>query len=173
MVVPTIQQTRCKKWLVRHRPPNSNVVVDDVTSAYTVINIIGPLARDLMNNFHDMSQAAFPFFTCQTINIVNASNILAMNITHTGEMGWVLYIPNEYTLYVYEQLLKFGKDYNLTLAGHFAMRTLRIERFYAFWGQDIDSTTTPFECGRAFRVKFEVKYSEMKYLIVIFWRNDE
>lgn len=91
------------------------------------------------------------------MNIGYASNILAMNITHTGEMGWVLYIPNEYALYVYECLLNRGKEYNLTLAGHYAMRTLRIERFYAFWGQDIDSTTTPFECGRAFRVKFEVK----------------
>ena len=84
-------------------------------------------------------------------------------------MGWVLYIPNEYALYVYECLIKAGKDYSITLAGHFAMRTLRIERFYAFWGQDIDSTTTPFECGRAFRVKFDVrrvKKSFQKFYLV-------
>ncbi len=33
------------------------------------------------------------------------------------------------------------------------MRALRIEKFYAFWGQDIDSYTTPVECGRNFRTK--------------------
>ena len=33
------------------------------------------------------------------------------------------------------------------------MRALRIEKFYAFWGQDIDSYTTPLECGRHFRTK--------------------
>ena len=65
VVAPTIQQTRCKKWLIRHLPPQGGITVDDVTSSYTVINVIGPLARDLMNNFSDMSQAAFPFFTCQ------------------------------------------------------------------------------------------------------------
>ncbi|XP_055357711.1 pyruvate dehydrogenase phosphatase regulatory subunit, mitochondrial-like [Paramacrobiotus metropolitanus] len=156
LVAPTTQQTRCKKWLKRNLPLKSGISIDDVTSAYTGINVIGPLARDLMNNFGDMSQAAFPFsLVRQTMNIGYASNVLACNITHTGEMGWVLYIPNEYALYVYECLLNFGKEYNLTLTGHYAMRTLRIERFYAFWGQDIDSTTTPFECGRAFRVKFE------------------
>lgn len=40
-------------------------------------------------------------------------------------------------------------------AGSIAMRTLRIEKFFAFWGQDLDTTTTPFECGRSFRVKFD------------------
>lgn len=29
----------------------------------------------------------------------------------------------------------------------------RVERFYAYWGQDIDASTTPLECGRGFRVK--------------------
>jgi glycine cleavage system aminomethyltransferase T len=65
VVAPTIQQTRCKKWLMRHLPARGGITVDDVTSSYSVINIIGPLARDLMNNFGDMSQATFPFFTCQ------------------------------------------------------------------------------------------------------------
>ncbi len=31
----------------------------------------------------------------------------------------------------------------------------RIEKFYAFWGQDLDSHTTPMECGRGFRCKMK------------------
>ncbi|XP_015260642.1 PREDICTED: pyruvate dehydrogenase phosphatase regulatory subunit, mitochondrial-like, partial [Cyprinodon variegatus] len=27
--------------------------------------------------------------------------------------------------------------------------------FFAFWGQDLDTFTTPLECGREFRVKFD------------------
>ena len=34
-------------------------------------------------------------------------------------------------------------------------RALRIEKFYAFWGQDLDSHVTPLECGRAFRTKLD------------------
>ena len=32
---------------------------------------------------------------------------------------------------------------------------VRIEKFYAFWGQDLDSHTTPMECGRGFRCKMK------------------
>jgi len=35
------------------------------------------------------------------------------------------------------------------------MRAVRIEKFYAFWGQDLDSYTTPMECGRGFRCKMK------------------
>lgn len=36
-----------------------------------------------------------------------------------------------------------------------------MERFYAYWGQDIDASTTPLECGRGFRVKLE---SDMDFI---------
>lgn len=62
----------------------------------------------------------------------------------------------QYALHVYENLVSVGKKYNMLHAGYYAMRSLRIEKFYAFWGQDLDSTTTPLECGRGFRVKLHV-----------------
>lgn len=42
-------------------------------------------------------------------------------------------------------------------AGCYAMKALRVEKFYAFWGQDLDTSTTPLECGRTWRVKFDVR----------------
>ena len=46
---------------------------------------------------------------------------------------------------------------------YFAQRTLRIERMYAFWGQDIDKKTTPFDLNREFRVSFDVRISIFNY----------
>lgn len=104
-----------------------------------------------------------------------------MNLTHTGELGYVLYIPNEvseknsevfvlpviyapnflvfkfqFALHVYTRLKEVGERYDLRHTGYYAMRALRVEKFFAFWGQDLDTTTTPLECGRSWRVKFEV-----------------
>lgn len=87
----------------------------------------------------------------------SAHGIRAFNITHTGELGFVLYIPNEFALHVYEQLIAAGSAYGLQHAGYYAMRALRLEKFFAFWGQDLDTTTTPLECGRTWRVKFNVR----------------
>ncbi|KAK8393212.1 hypothetical protein O3P69_013309 [Scylla paramamosain] len=155
MIAPSIQQTRCSTWLKRNLPSDGSVVMSDVTSMYTAICLMGPLARNVLSELtdEDLSPKAFPFFSFKEMDVGLANGIRAMNITHTGELGWVLYIPNEYAVHVYENLVSVGKNYNMLHAGYYAMRSLRIEKFYAFWGQDLDSTTTPLECGRGFRVK--------------------
>jgi len=33
-----------------------------------------------------------------------------MNMTHTGELGYVFYIPNEFALHVYDSILEAGKE---------------------------------------------------------------
>ena len=76
-----------------------------------------------------------------------------MNMTHTGEQGYVLYIPNEFAVEIYDSIIEAGEEFGIRNCGYFAMRALRIEKFYAFWGQDIDSYTTPMESGRNFRTK--------------------
>ena len=59
-----------------------------------------------------------------------------------------------------------GQKYGIRNAGYYALRSLRIEKFFAFWGQDLDPFTTPLECGREFRVKFDKVRAQM-YLIVV------
>jgi len=61
----------------------------------------------------------------------------------------------QFALHVYNSLIQAGKNYNIKHAGCYAMKALRVEKFYAFWGQDLDTSTTPLECGRSWRVKFD------------------
>ncbi|KAK9701359.1 FAD dependent oxidoreductase central domain [Popillia japonica] len=155
MIAPTIQQTRCKVWLQRHLPPT--VALSDVTSMFTALAIIGPFTRTLLSELTDtdLSPKNFPFFTFKMLDVGLANGIRTMNLTHTGELGYVLYIPNEFALHVYSCILEHGKKYGMKHAGYYATRTIRVERFYAFWGQDLDTRTTPLECGRSWRVKFD------------------
>lgn len=62
---------------------------------------------------------------------------------------------SQYALHVYNEVMSVGQKYGIRNAGYYALRSLRIEKFFAFWGQDLDSFTTPLECGREFRVKFD------------------
>lgn len=159
MIAPTIQQRRCTSWIQQHLQPGKDVEVTDVTSLYSAICVMGPLSRNLLAEVtdSDMSAENFPFFTFKDLNVCLASGIRVMNLTHTGEVGWVLYVPTEHALHIYDGLIAAGAKYNIKHVGYYAMRSLRIERFYAFWGQDLDTTTTPLECGREFRVKFDKK----------------
>lgn len=51
--------------------------------------------------------------------------------------------------------MSVGQKYGIRNAGYYALRSLRIEKFFAFWGQDLNTLTTPLECGRESRVKLE------------------
>lgn len=101
MIAPTIQQTRCKVWLQRHLP--KNVAMSDVTSMYTALCIMGPFTRTLLSELTetDLNPKNFPFFTHKTLDIGLATGVRTMNLTHTGELGYVLYIPNEVRSYCY------------------------------------------------------------------------
>ncbi|XP_076169845.1 pyruvate dehydrogenase phosphatase regulatory subunit, mitochondrial [Ptiloglossa arizonensis] len=157
MIAPTIQQTRCKHWINRHLPEDGSVAVSDVTSAYTAICIMGPATRQLLSELTDtdLNPKSFPFFTFKELDVGLANGIRTMNLTHTGELGYVLYIPNEFALHVYTRLIDAGAKYGIKHAGYYATRALRVEKFYAFWGQDLDTFTTPLECGRSWRVKLD------------------
>ncbi|CAB0020419.1 unnamed protein product [Nesidiocoris tenuis] len=157
VIAPTIQQTRCKRWVQKHLPKDGSVSMADVTSMYTAICLMGPLSRSLLAELtdQDLSPKYFPFFTYKDMDVGFATGIRVMNLTHTGELGYVLYIPNEFALHVYTKIIEAGETYGVKHVGYYAMRALRIEKFYAFWGQDLDTTTTPLECGRTWRVKFD------------------
>ena len=59
------------------------------------------------------------------------------------------------------KIIEHGRKYDIRHVGYYATRSLRVERFYAYWGQDIDASTTPLECGRGFRVKLD---SDMDFI---------
>uniref|UniRef100_A0A8C0L616 Pyruvate dehydrogenase phosphatase regulatory subunit n=1 Tax=Canis lupus dingo TaxID=286419 RepID=A0A8C0L616_CANLU len=91
----------------------------------------------------------------QEMSVGYANGIRVMSMTHTGEPGFMLYIPIEYALHVYNEVMSVGQKYGIRNAGYYALRSLRIEKFFAFWGQDLNTLTTPLECGRESRVKLE------------------
>lgn len=72
------------------------------------------------------------------------------------KIAYIYKIFLQFALHVYTILVEAGKKYGLRHAGYYATRALRVEKFYAFWGQDLDTRTTPLECGRVWRVKFDV-----------------
>ena len=58
----------------------------------------------------------------------------------------VLYIPSEFSLHVYDRLMTHGQNYGIRNGGYYALRSLRIEKFFLYWGQDIDSGYSMTEC---------------------------
>ncbi|XP_078256651.1 pyruvate dehydrogenase phosphatase regulatory subunit, mitochondrial isoform X2 [Rhinoraja longicauda] len=157
IISPTDQQVHCWSWLKQHIPKDNQLHLEDVTWKYTALNLIGPRAVDVLSelSYVPMTPDHFPSLFCKEMSVGYANGIRVMSMTHTGEPGFMLYIPIEYALHVYNEIMNVGQKYGIRNAGYYALRSLRIEKFFAFWGQDLDALSTPLECGREFRVKFD------------------
>ncbi|MCE2491171.1 MAG: GcvT family protein [Alphaproteobacteria bacterium] len=146
-------QVRDVDWLNRHIPDESRATVADVTSAYAVLGVMGPKARDLLSRVTsaDLANDAFPFAASREIDI-GYTTARATRITYVGELGWELYVPVEFAAGVYDELMAQGQDVGLTPVGFHAVHSLRMEKGYRHWGHDISDEDTPQEAGLGFAV---------------------
>jgi 4-methylaminobutanoate oxidase (formaldehyde-forming) len=139
-------------WIARNIPAGMNAQLVDVTSSNCVLSLMGPNARHILAAVTraDVSNAAFPFGTAQTIGIAGAP-VMALRVTYVGELGYELHFPVEYALAVYAALHQAG--HGLRNAGYRAIETLRLEKGYRAWAADIGPDHTPDESGLAWATK--------------------
>ncbi|PIK33273.1 putative pyruvate dehydrogenase phosphatase regulatory subunit, mitochondrial [Apostichopus japonicus] len=157
MICPSFQLARGYRWIERHLPSDGSVKFQNVTHLYGGLNVVGPRAREVLQKLTETSLKLSEFkpFMCTEIDLGYASKVRIISITHTGEDGFVMYIRCEHALHVYDALKAAGRIYGIRDAGYNALRWLRLEKFYPYWGEDFVDDATPFEIGREHRVKFD------------------
>ncbi|MGB3485744.1 MAG: FAD-dependent oxidoreductase [Mycobacterium sp.] len=141
-------------FLLQHAPTDGSVVVGDVTSAYGVLNVCGPRARDVVAalSADDFSAAGFPYLTARQTSLGWAP-VLALRTTYVGELGWEFHVASEYVADLYDKLVESGTPYGIRDVGYRAVESLRLEKQYLAWATDLRSDNNPFEVGLGARVR--------------------
>lgn len=141
-------------WLRRARRTDEDLTMTDVTEDFSILGVMGPKSRDLLQSLNDadLSNAAFPFFTHKLLTIGGAT-VRAVRLSYVGELGWELIVPNDSVLAVLDNLMTTGEKYGIRLAGAHAQTALRIEKQFLAIGHDIGPDTTPLDAGLGFAVK--------------------
>ena len=153
LVVGTAFGLRAFGWLKNYLPSDGSVAVREMTSAYAVINVVGPKSRKLLHKLTtaDISNEAFAFGTCKKF-AVGYAPVMAYRVTYVGELGYELYIPAEFAVHVYESLWEAGQDLGIKNAGYRTIASLHLEKGYADWGSELTPEYTPFDAGLGFCV---------------------
>jgi 4-methylaminobutanoate oxidase (formaldehyde-forming) len=141
-------------WIAKHKP--DGVRLREVTSAYAVINVVGPRARDVLQQLtdEDMGNAAFPYLTVREIELGQA-RVRAARVGYVGELGWELHVPVEYAAGLYDRIVAAGQPFGIANAGYRAIGTCRMEKGYLYWSADITPETNPYEAGLGFCVRLD------------------
>ncbi len=146
--------TRDFGWLQRHIPTEANCVALNVTSGEGVLGLMGPRAREILQNVTsaDLSNAAFPFATARTIEL-GMAQVRAHRITYVGELGWELYVPSDMARHVFDCVFEAGQPEGLRLAGMHVLDSCRMEKGFRHFGHDITDEDHVLEAGLGFAVK--------------------
>jgi 4-methylaminobutanoate oxidase (formaldehyde-forming) len=130
--------------------------VTDVTSMFSMLAVMGPRSRELLQRVSTarFDNASFPFGTSQEIDLGYAT-VRATRLTYVGELGWELYTPVEFAVGVYEQLMAAGSSLGRVNAGYYAIDSLRLEKGYRAWGRELTPDINPFEAGLSFAVRLD------------------
>ncbi|MEQ8482437.1 MAG: FAD-dependent oxidoreductase [Hoeflea sp.] len=153
LVVPGATLQRDLAWIGRHLG-DEFVVITDVTAAESVLCVMGPNARALMQAVSpdDFSNESHPFGTAREIEI-GMGLARAHRVTYVGELGWELYVSSEQAAHVFEALAEAGADHGLKLCGLHALDSCRIEKGFRHFGHDITDEDHVLEAGLGFAVK--------------------
>ena len=143
-------------WIEAHLLDDGSVSVTDVSSGRCCIGLWGPRARDLLSRVcdDDVSDSGFPYMTAKPITIAEVPS-LALRISYVGELGWEIYAPAEQGLRLWDVLWEAGQPLGVIAGGGGAFDSLRLEKGYRLWGNDIHTEYNPYEAGIGFAVRMK------------------
>ena len=150
------QATRDADWIQRHIRDDEFAALVDVTSAFSIISVMGPKSEALLARLspHDLSKAGMPFSTTREID-VGYARVRAARMSYVGGPGYELTVPTDQCLALYEALWSAGGELDLTDAGYYTIDALRIEAGRRAWAAELGPDDTPWEAGLGYAVKLD------------------
>lgn len=94
----------------------------------------------------DMSQIEYYHFTIGKMSGIDA---IISRTGYTGELGFEIYFrgDEQVATQMWNAIFQAGKEFGIEPVGLGARDTLRLEKGYCLYGNDIDQTTNPIEAG--------------------------
>ena len=113
----------------------------------------GPLAMKIVQKMCSEPVEEMTYYTFRKTEVAGCSAILSIT-GYTGAGGCEIYIANEDAPRLWKALWEAGEEYGLKNIGLGARDTLRLEKGFCLYGNDIDDTTSPIEAGLGWITKF-------------------
>jgi 4-methylaminobutanoate oxidase (formaldehyde-forming) len=150
------QATRDGSWIERHIDPHEFAALVDVTSAYSVISLMGPKSQALLGALgrDDLSKSSLPFSMTAEID-VGYARVRAARMSYVGGPGYEMVVPTDQCVTLYDALIDAGAPFGLKDAGYYTIDALRIEAGRRAWGAELSPDETPLEAGIAYAVKLD------------------
>jgi sarcosine oxidase subunit alpha len=141
---------RFHEWL-QCEWPALDVLVENVTSNWAVINLAGPQARKVLSALGtdiQLSPEAFPHMAYRE-GFVAGVQARIQRVSFSGELSYEVSVPWRYGAALWDAAMLAGREHGIVPFGIEALMVMRIEKGFLHVGSDTDGTTYPQDIGFA------------------------
>lgn len=148
-----------KDWNWISQFNTDGVDMKDISGETCLFAVQGPKAVDVLQKLTKIDLSTIKFYHFAIGEFAGVNDVLLSNTGYTGSGGFEVYVHKDHAEKVWNALFDAGKDVNIKPIGLGARDTLRLEKGFCLYGNDIDHTTSPLEAGLGWITKFTKEFT--------------
>lgn len=144
-----------KDWA--HCVANNTVgaILENASDHMAQLAVQGPKALATLQKLTPVILKEIPYYQFTTGTLAEVDNVIISNTGYTGAGGFELYFYPEHATQIWDAIFKAGAEFNILPIGLGARDTLRLEKGFCLYGNDINDDTSPISAGLGWITKFE------------------
>jgi aminomethyltransferase len=139
-------------WISKHN--TFGVEMTNLSEGTSLLAVQGPNAIKALQKLTDVNLSEMEYYTFKYGTLADISHVLISNTGYTGAGGFELYVPNAEARKLWDAIFNAGAEFDIKPAGLGARDTLRLEKGFCLYGNDINDETSPIEAGLGWITKF-------------------
>jgi aminomethyltransferase len=132
------------EWILKNK--FDGVEVNNISEQITQLAVQGKNAEAILQKLTKVNLSEIEFYWFREGELDGVQMIISRT-GYTGEPGFELYFDRKYSQQIWNAVFAEGKKYGIAPIGLGARDTLRLEKKYCLYGNDIDQNTNPLEAG--------------------------
>lgn len=139
-------------WVSAQNTMGAEII--NASDAYCLFAVQGPKAADALQSLTETNMHDMVYYTFEIGKFAGVENVIISATGYTGSGGFEIYVKNADAKHVFDAIFEAGKEQGIAPIGLGARDTLRLEKGFCLYGNDIDDSTSPLEAGLGWVTKF-------------------
>lgn len=143
-----------KDWDWIQSNNTEGVAMENISADTCLFAVQGPKATEVLQKLTSVDLSSMEYYTFKIGELAGVNDIVISATGYTGSGGFEIYVKNQDAEKVWNAIFEAGAEFGIQPVGLGARDTLRLEKGFCLYGNDIDDVTSPLEAGLGWVTKF-------------------
>ena len=144
-----------KDWSWIFQNNTDGAEMKNLSNELSLLALQGTKAIEVLGKLTSVDLTSLKYYHFTFGTVAGIDNVLISNTGYTGSGGFELCLPNEQAQKLWAALLEEGEEQGILPCGLAARDTLRLEKGFCLYGNELDDNTTPIEAGLGWITKLD------------------